>query len=121
MRPILLAAAALTLSLSSAAALEGRYRVEGSLPGGRSYAGEAVVRKSGEVYAIAWQTQLGRHVGTGILTGQVLSVVYRDQANREPPGIASFVVVDDRIAQGRWSTLGATHLGREAWTFQAER
>lgn len=109
-------ALALLVQVIPAAAIEGRYRVEGRVSAEKGYAGEAIVRRTGEVYAIAWQTTAGRHVGTALLEGNVLSIVFRDQAGRETPGVGSFIVEDGEIVRGRWATLGTNKTGSEAWT-----
>lgn len=113
---VVAAALALLLPAMPAAAIEGRYRVEGKISAEKSYAGEAIVRRTGEVYAIAWQTTAGRHVGTALLESNVLSIVFRDQSGRETPGVGSFIVENGKIAGGRWATLGTNKTGSEAWT-----
>ena len=109
-------ASAFLSTATPAMAIEGRYRIEGRITAEKRYAGEAIVRRSGEVYAIAWQTSAGRHVGTALLEGNVLSIVFRDQSGRETPGVGSFVVEGSQIVRGRWATLGTNQTGTEAWT-----
>lgn len=120
MKTYVAAALALLLPAMPVAAIEGRYRVEGKISAEKGYAGDAVVRRTGEVYAIAWQTTAGRHVGTALLEGNVLSIVFRDQAGREMPGVGAFIVEGGRVAGGRWATLGTNQTGTESWTL-AER
>lgn len=119
MRILIAAIAALTL-VSPAEAFEGRYQVRGANPGGaQPYTGEALVRRNGAVYNVLWQTSVGRYLGTGVLAGSVLSVVYRDQAGAGPPGVAALAIVDNRIGPVLWSTFGANATGTEEWTMQA--
>ena len=60
---------------ASAESIEGMYRVEGNGPGAdQAYRGRAQVKKTGATYTIVWQIGEGGHVGTGILTSDVLSV-----------------------------------------------
>lgn len=117
MRLFALAAALVAGLVTNALAIEGKYRVEGTLPGeGGRYQGEAAVRRTGETYTIVWRINDDRHVGTGIVTGPVLSVIFRSLNARGAPGIASFAIVDDRITKGTWSTLGGEVVGTETWS-----
>ncbi len=98
-----------------AQALEGRYRVEGQNPGqAQTYRGEAVVRRTGETYSLVWQIGSGRQIGTGILTGSVLSVVFQ-AVGGQGGGVASFETADDRIVGGRWTLIGGQATGTERW------
>lgn len=117
----LIAAAIVTvLSWSSATAFEGRYAIKGASTGGaQPYSGEALVRRNGDVFNVLWQTTAGRYLGTGILTGSVLSIVFRDQAGAGPPGVAALSIADNRIGTGRWSTFGTNATGTEDWTLQS--
>jgi hypothetical protein len=109
----ILAAAA---SAFPAQALEGRYKVEGQNPGqSQAYRGEAVVKRTGETYSLVWQIGSGRQVGTGILTGSVLSVVFQSVGS-QGSGVASFETSGDRIVGGRWTVIGGQATGTERWT-----
>ena len=114
-----LALAALIASALPALAIEGRYKVEGRNPGQpQTYRGEAVIRKSGDTYSIVWQIGSGRQIGTGILTGSVLSVVFQAAAAPGSGGVASFQVVDDKVAAGRWAVTGGQAVGTETWSLE---
>ena len=58
-------------------AFGGAARAE-SIEGGadQAYRGRAQVKKTGATYTIVWQIGEGGHVGTGILTSDVLSVFF---------------------------------------------
>ena len=115
-----LALAALIATSLPATALEGRYRIEGRNPGQTQvYRGEAAVKKSGETYSIVWQIGPGRQIGTGILTGSVLSVVFQAAGAPGAGGVASFQVKDDKITAGQWAVTGGQTVGTEQWTFEA--
>lgn len=89
-----------------AQAIEGHYRIEGQNPGqSQVYRGEAIVRKLGDTYSVVWQIGSGRQVGTGILTGPVLSVVFQT-VGVQGSGVASFAIVDGNVSEGRWTTIG---------------
>lgn len=106
----------LLASTCPALAIEGRYKVEGQSPAqAQVYRGEAAVKKSGDTYAVIWQVGSSRYAGTGILTGSVLSVVFRG-ANAQSAGVASFEVAGQKITSGRWTMLGGQGLGSEKWT-----
>lgn len=108
---------ALALDAGSAShALDGRYQVEGQNPGqAQTYRGEAIVRHTGETYSIIWQIGSGRQIGTGLLTGSILSVVFQS-ANGQGGGVASFETADNAITAGRWTLLGGQTTGIERWT-----
>lgn len=100
----------------AALALDGHYQVEGRNPGqAQSYRGEAIVRRTGETYSIVWQIGSGRQVGTGLLTGSTLSVVFQS-ANGQGGGVASFETAGNAITAGRWTLLGGQTTGTERWT-----
>lgn len=105
---------------SAAHAIEGRYRIEGKAPG-VSYAGEVAIRQSGEVYDIVWKTTAGPYVGTGIRTGSVISVVYRDPAGQNNPGVAALVVENDKVTGIKWGALGKRGVGTETWSFIGDK
>lgn len=114
--------AALALAPLAASALEGRYTIEGRSPGeGASYEGEVEVRRTGDTYAVAWRTTGGNYIGTGMVTGGVLSIVYTSTQARGLPGLASYEIVADRVTKGIWTSLGARATGTETWTAVAPR
>jgi len=96
--------------------IEGMYRVEGNSPGAdQAYKGQAQVKKTGVTYSIVWRIGEGGHVGTGILTSDVLSILFQPLDRRSAPGIASFRVIDGKITGGTWTVLGGTVVGSERW------
>ncbi len=112
--PLLLAG---ILAACPAAALEGRYTIEGVTPGedARPYEGEVEVRRTGATYAIAWRTTGGNYVGTGILSGNTLSIIYTSTQIRGVPGLAAYDVVNNKVTKGTWTNLGARVSGTETW------
>ena len=112
-------AGALVLSVASAQAdgIEGVYRVEGNGPeSDQAYKGEAQVKKTGDTYTVVWRIGESGHVGTGILTGDVLSIFFQPLDRRGAPGVASFRVIDGKVASGTWTVLGGKVVGVERWT-----
>lgn len=98
--------------------IEGRYRIEGTNPGqSRDYQGEAIVRKTGATYTMAWQLEQVRQIGTGLLSGNVLSVTFMTVGGAGS-GVASFEVQDDKVRRGTWTVIGAQVTGTETWTPQ---
>ena len=109
---------ALLASTWTAKAVEGRYRVEGQNPGqAQVYRGEAIIKKTGSTYSVAWQIGSGRQIGTGIRTGSVLSVVFQTAGaiGAAGSGVASFQIVDDKVATGQWAVTGGNAVGTERW------
>ena len=99
-----------------AESIEGMYRVEGTAPGAdEAYRGKAQVKKTGATYTIVWQIGEGGHVGTGILTSDVLSIFFQPLDRRGAPGVASFRVIEGKITGGTWSVLGGNAVGDERW------
>lgn len=116
LRPLGAPLLGIILLAAPASAIEGRYRVEGSNPGSTAvYRGEAFVRRTGETYTIGWQIGSARQAGTGVRTGDVLSVVYQTVGTNSF-GVASFTIVGDRLKDGTWTTFGAQRTGTERWT-----
>ncbi len=104
------------LLAAPALAIEGRYRIEGTNPGSAAvYRGEAVVKRTGETYTVGWQIGAARQVGTGVRTGDVLSIVYQTVGTTSF-GVASFGIAGERVNGGAWTTLGAQRTGVEHWT-----
>jgi hypothetical protein len=97
--------------------IEGAYAVEGSSPGGSSrYRGEALVKRTGDTYSVAWKVGTQRFIGTGVIYGHVFSIVFRASQANNLPGIASFEINGDKLRGGVWAELGSTRTGLETWT-----
>ncbi|MFN3892908.1 MAG: hypothetical protein ACK4MV_21130 [Beijerinckiaceae bacterium] len=107
----------LSLALAApASAIEGWYLVEGKNPGQpQSYKGEAQIKQTGRTYTIVWKIGEGAQIGTGILIDNVLSVVFTAPGPNRP-GLAVFVVADDKIASGVWTSLGSQTVAEETWS-----
>jgi hypothetical protein len=117
MKAITLALALAAASAAPALAVEGRYKVEGRIPGQeRNYDGEAVVKRTGQTFTVAWRIGNSTHVGTGIMIDNKLTVVYQGIGGGGRPGLVIFDVRDDRIGEGIWTELGLQEVGTENWT-----
>ncbi|KAB1069276.1 hypothetical protein [Methylobacterium planeticum] len=115
-----LALIALAASALPALAIEGRYKVEGQNPGQpQIYRGEAVIKKTGETYSVVWQIGSGRQIGTGILSGSVLSVVFQAANAPGSGGVASFEIADNKVTGGKWAVTGGQTAGTEKWTLES--
>ncbi|HYE52038.1 MAG TPA: hypothetical protein VEB20_20755 [Azospirillaceae bacterium] len=113
-------AAALLLLPAAAGAIEGRYRIDGRNPGeaGGRYGGEVAVAKAGDTYQVAWAVGGQKWVGTGIVTGKVLSVVYglpTPNGGLASPGVAAYEINPDGTLTGGFALLGTRARGVEAW------
>lgn len=116
---IALALAAMAATSCPATAIEGRYKIEGRNPGqSQVYRGEAAVKKLGDTYSIVWQIGSARQIGTGILTGSVLSVVFQAAGAPGSGGVASFQVRGDKVTSGQWAVTGGQTVGTEQWAFE---
>ena len=113
-----IATGAILFAIPGAQAIEGRYRIEGQLPGRGQYTGQAQLRRTGETYSVVWQIGGSRHIGTGLLNGGVLSVVFQALEANAPPGIAALTVSNGRVVEGTWAGIGAQTTGTERWTIQ---
>ena len=101
----------------AAHAIEGVYRVEGHAPrSGDMYKGEAQIKRTGDTYSVVWRIGSSGHIGTGILRDNVLSVFFQPLDRGSAAGVASFRIIDDKIAQGTWTMLGGKEVGEENWT-----
>ena len=95
--------------------LSGRYSVEGrNAAGSGLYRAEVLVSRSGETYRVRWNLgQGGAANGTGIVTDNVLSVVFVGPGTQS--GIASFRINRDGTMTGTWAGVGAAKVGSENW------
>lgn len=92
----------------------GMYSVTGTNPGGMGeYRGDVIVVQDGEVYQVAWTIAGARYVGTGVLLGAQLSIVYAPDG--QVAGIAVYELQADGTLQGVWTGLGGRRLGTERW------
>ncbi len=93
--------------------LVGTYSAVGTNPGGSGqYKGRVKITQSEGIYYVRWQVG-ATYRGTGIRTGNVLSVAYTD-ANRKWFGIVSYQILDDgNRLQGQWCEHNGRLLGTE--------
>lgn len=115
---ILATAAAAVLFLASAALAGdpvGKYAVSGKNPDGKStYAGTAVVEKTGETYKVTWNIGGAIYAGTGIGDRNFLAVSYKSSGDT---GLALFGEDGDNWA-GVWTWHNGKKVGAEMWTRQ---
>jgi len=100
------------LTAAPAGAMEGTYEVEGQSDGG-SYSGRVRVAQTGDTYTILWLIGAERHLGTGILSGGQLSVVF---VGGGIPGVAVYRRTTGETVVGVYSQLGGTRTAIETWT-----
>jgi len=97
--------------------IAGVYQLKGSNPGGAGeYRGEVAVMQTGDVYQVGWTIAGTQYVGTGVLRGQTLSVIYQLQGQQA--GIAVYEVQPNGDLEGVWTLLGGQVLGTETWVPQ---
>jgi hypothetical protein len=106
------------VSPTAADPIEGVYAIEGSPPGGSAhYKGEAMVKRTGEIYSVAWKIGAQVFIGTGLVRDQVFSVAFRDGRTNAFVGVASFRIENDKVRGGAWAQLGSKQMGSETWAF----
>jgi hypothetical protein len=112
-RQLLLSLGLLTSLSCQASGLTGNYSASGTNPGGRGqYQGRVLITQDNEIYHMEWQVG-GDYKGTGIRTGNVLSVAYTD-AKGKWFGVVSYQILDNgRRLQGQWCAHKGSSLGTE--------
>lgn len=112
---ITVAAAALFSTFAFAGDPVGKYIVAGKNPGGNgSYAGTAIVEKTGETYKVTWNIDGAIYVGTGIGDDKFLAISYK---SGNDTGLALYGE-DGGNWKGVWTYQKGKTLGAEAWTRQ---
>lgn len=120
MRFILLVAALALVALGLPAdawaqVVEGQYAIYGKeLSGESGYTGKVAVSKQGATYTVIWLIGNEVHTGTGILSGDVLSVTFIARGS-PVPGLAVYTVQPDGILTGQFTVLGGRKVGAEIW------
>ena len=96
----------------AAADVVGSYTVEGGRADGKDvYSGKAEITKEGDIYTVTWKLgAAGDYVGTGILTGDVLSVAFTN------PGRNFFGLVVYKISGKKLEGKYAQHGGKRVTT-----
>ena len=114
--------------------LVGQYTISGKNPDMyREYAG-GMAKKGGsyfgklqiflpehiKTFIVRWEItsskEVQEHIGTGVLVGNVLSVVFNsniDENDKEPPGLTSYEMIGDKILRGKWTVHGEDFFGTE--------
>jgi hypothetical protein len=111
------AIALLLLAAPAAGAFEGTYAIKGSGPNdAKPYEGMARIKQTGMTYTVVWRVGDLIYLGTGILSGSVLSVVFQPINARAGPGVASLRIVNGLVAGGAWTALGAQVVAEEIWS-----
>lgn len=106
------------ISPTAADPIEGVYAIEGSSPGDLAhYKGEAMVKRTGETFSVAWKIGTQVFIGTGLVRDQVFSVAFRDSRTNAFAGVASFRIENDKVREGIWAQLGSKLMGSESWAF----
>lgn len=108
-----LIAASLLIGISAAVAdPSGRYKLEGTNPGGNGkYTGSITVERTGETYRVIWVVGSETYVGTGIGNKDFLAVSYK---SGDSTGLALYGVEGDGWS-GVWTYAGGNKMGAERW------
>jgi|GEM_PF-1401178 len=93
--------------------LEGTYAVQGTNPGGKGdYTGSVIISQTGETLKVVWNVGTA-YIGTGVLTGDVLSVAYTDENKRFFGIVAYKISGDGKTLEGTWASHNGKSLGTE--------
>jgi len=104
---------AVTFSMARGEDPIGRYEVSGTNPGNKgTYAGTAVIEKTGDTYRVVWQIGSERYVGTGIGNQEFIAVSYR---LGNDSGLALYSA-SGAGWKGIWTYAGGHEIGTEIWS-----
>jgi len=93
--------------------IAGTYSVKGdTFDGGRPYAGDVIVERTGATYRVLWYPGPDQIEGVGVFWGGQLSVGYLQEGVQ---GVAVYVPMAGGL-HGVWSERGETRLAPEDWT-----
>jgi len=96
--------------------IEGTYEALGSNPTGKgNYKGTVMISKQKNTYKLVWSVG-SIYIGTGILTGNVLSVSFADKKQSWFGVISYKVKKNGELLDGRWVEHKGTKLGKEVLT-----
>ena len=97
---------------------EGSYRIAGVMPNNAAYEGVAEIKAAGDVFVVVWKVDDAVYFGSGLRSGDVLSIVFMPINAQARPGIASLRIKGDHVTEGSWSVIGAPVVAHEQWTPQ---
>jgi hypothetical protein len=81
----------------------------------QEYSGLITISRNGEVYNLQMDYDTGeKSLGTGILRGHTLSVIFKDANNSSNLGVQLYVITDhNRRLEGDWVYIGKNSIGKE--------
>lgn len=92
--------------------LTGNYTLQGQNPNGTAYKGTLEVQETNAVFLLTWQIGSSVHRGTGLLTDNILSVVW---STGNESGLATYRVAGNTLS-GSWIGFGGLMTGKETAT-----
>ena len=96
---------------------DGTYSLEGYNAGSytANYFGTVKIERQGDVYKLQWSIGGQEQRGVGILEDSILSVGYMDvtQGQTRDMGVVSYRLVGEGKLEGKWSSISASHAGKE--------
>jgi hypothetical protein len=93
-----------SLAADAAPNLVGTYQCTGTNPGGGEYRGTTVINRNGDAYSLGWTIGPEKYDGTGLLVGNVLTVIWR---TGNLTGVVGYEVESKEgkvTLKGRWTT-----------------
>ncbi|MGI9354472.1 MAG: hypothetical protein ACR2PF_04830 [Rhizobiaceae bacterium] len=117
------------VSLGAFAGPVGDYVVEGTDPGtGSTYRGTVSVQQNGQTYAVEWDINGTKYVGTGLGAANVKGTSTMGPASDQDTAIAISYVTNNSFGltfyvkqgngqwKGIWTYGGSAQIGTEVWT-----
>ncbi len=78
------------------------------------YTGTAVITRVGNVFSVQWVFDDGRQlIGTGLKTGDILSVAYADNNGLTNPGVIAYSIFCENRLRGRYVNIGQSDIGEQ--------
>ncbi len=95
----------------AATGLEGKYTVSGTNPNETKYAGLLEITRKNTVYQLRWVVGKTTYTGSGLQTGNVLSVAYTIP-KVAGCGVVAYTIADSSL-NGTWAACGGGTAGTE--------
>lgn len=94
--------------------ISGKYRCKGpEFNTGLNFDEPTVVSKTGETYRFEWSNKDILFIGTGILQGKTVSVLFWDSKHIFSPGIVVYQIQENGDLKGKWTINNLKKIGDE--------
>lgn len=100
-------------SNSKGSELAGTYSVNGTGVDSKSYKGELVITKQGEVHQMSWKVGADSYDGVAVQSGNTLAAAYATGTDGKGCGAVIYKINDDNSLKGKWGEWGVNEIGTE--------